>query len=75
MAENGVEVKSWFLSSSSTFSFRCQDGRSHTQDLVKLFADAPQSVTITIMPAFIYQHLIKKIGSFKKDMDRGIPEL
>jgi len=45
------------------------------EDLVKIIADAPTSVTLTIMPVFIYKHLIKSIGSsMKKHMDRSIPE-
>jgi len=44
-------------------------------DVVKIIADAPVSVTLTIMPTFIFKHLIKSIGSgLKKHMDRSMPE-
>lgn len=44
------------------------------EEVVKIFADAPVSVTITIMPAFIFRHLAKNIGSLKKYMDHSIPD-
>lgn len=44
------------------------------QDVEKMFAEAPQSITVTIMPKFIYEHIIKKVGSLKKEMDRSVPE-
>lgn len=45
------------------------------EDIVKIFAHAPSSITLTIMPTFIFQHLIKSIGSnLKKHMDRSIPD-
>jgi len=46
------------------------------KDLLQLLREAPRSVTLTIMPSFVYEHLVKKIGSkeLKKLMDRGIPD-
>eukprot|EP00048_Salpingoeca_helianthica_P022231 m.17146 g.17146 ORF g.17146 m.17146 type:complete len:283 (-) comp7052_c0_seq1:238-1086(-) len=44
------------------------------QEVERIFADAPQSITVTIMPKFIFDHIMKKIGSLKKEMDRSVPE-
>jgi syntenin-1 len=30
------------------------------KEVKKIIADAPQIVTITIMPSFLYEHMIKK---------------
>ncbi|EGD77435.1 syndecan binding protein [Salpingoeca rosetta] len=45
--------------------------------IVSVIKESPPSVTLTIMPTFIYNHLIKKIGSslIKKYMDHTIPEI
>lgn len=44
------------------------------EETAKIIGDIPTSVTITIMPTFIYRHLAKSLGSLKKYMDRSIPE-
>lgn len=44
-------------------------------EIVKICADCPASLTLTIMPTFIFKHLFKSIGSsLKKHMDRSVPE-
>ena len=30
------------------------------KDMAQVFADSPRTVTITIMPSFIYDHMMKK---------------
>jgi syntenin-1 len=44
--------------------------------ILQIIAEAPRSVTLTIMPSFVYNHLIKNIGfkRIKEFMDHGIPE-
>lgn len=46
-------------------------------DTIKILQAVPRSVTLTIMPTCIFEHLIKSIGSkrLKECMDRAIPEL
>lgn len=46
------------------------------KELLQLIRESPRSVTLTIMPCFVYDHLVKKIGSkeLKKLMDRGVPD-
>eukprot|EP00117_Sycon_ciliatum_P042206 scpid81209/ scgid3337/ Syntenin-1; Scaffold protein Pbp1; Syndecan-binding protein 1 len=44
-------------------------------DISKIFAVSLPSVTITIMPDFLYNHMVKHIGSLKKYMDHSIPEI
>lgn len=44
-------------------------------EILQIIAEAPRSVTLTIMPSFVYNHLVKNIG-FKKIkgfMDHGVP--
>jgi len=44
-------------------------------EILQIIGEAPRSVTLTIMPSFVYNHLIKNIG-FKKIkgfMDHGVP--
>ncbi|XP_013398172.1 syntenin-1 [Lingula anatina] len=47
---------------------------SETRDI---FAAAPRTVTVTIMPSFIYEHIVKCMGSslVKKLMDHSIPDI
>jgi len=47
------------------------------EEIQRILSESPQSVTLTIMPNFIFSHLIKGIGfsSLKKYMDHSIPEL
>jgi syntenin-1 len=40
-----------------------------------LFDASSRTVTITIMPAFVYKHMVAKMGSLKKYMDHSVPEL
>lgn len=46
------------------------------EEVLRIMQDAPRSVTMTVMPSFIFQHMIKKIGfsKIKKYMDHSIPE-
>jgi syntenin-1 len=46
------------------------------KELLQLIREAPRSVTLTIMPTFVYDHLITKMSSkdLKKMMDRGVPD-
>ncbi|XP_065192304.1 syntenin-1-like [Sycon ciliatum] len=43
-------------------------------DIEKVFVAAPRTTTITLMPHFVYDHIIKNIGSLKKYMDHSVPE-
>lgn len=46
------------------------------EQLHRILQEAPRSITLTIMPAFVYKHLIKNIG-FKRIrayMEHGVPE-
>lgn len=47
------------------------------KDIVKIIDEAGQTVTITILPSFLYEHMIKSIGSslIKKFMDHSIPDV
>lgn len=46
------------------------------KDIAKIFDESPRTVTITIMPKFIYDHLMKNMGkSLKKSMDHSIPDV
>ncbi|EDQ92470.1 uncharacterized protein MONBRDRAFT_17135 [Monosiga brevicollis MX1] len=47
------------------------------EEIQKIFAASPRSVTVTILPTFVYKHLIQKVGSslIKKYMDHSVPEL
>lgn len=46
------------------------------KEIAKIFADSPRTVTITIMPKFIYDHLMKNMGSsLRKSMDHSIPDV
>jgi len=47
------------------------------KEIVSFIQASPPSVTVTVMPLFIYTHLVKKIGSslIKKYMDHSVPEL
>lgn len=44
--------------------------------VIKIIQDSPMTVTITIIPSFVYKHLIKNIGyrRIKEYMDHSIPE-
>eukprot|EP00049_Salpingoeca_infusionum_P017098 m.351742 g.351742 ORF g.351742 m.351742 type:complete len:337 (+) comp16337_c0_seq1:95-1105(+) len=45
--------------------------------LLQIIQEAPPTVTLTIMPKYIYKHLMTKIGrsTIRKYMDHSIPEL
>jgi syntenin-1 len=47
------------------------------KDIKALFDASERSVTITIVPSFIYEHIMKSIGSslVKKHMDHSIPDV
>lgn len=44
--------------------------------ILKIMQDSPRSITLTIMPSFVYNHLIKNIGfkRIKEFMEHGVPE-
>lgn len=46
------------------------------KEIADIFGESPRTVTITIMPKFIYDHMIKNMGSsLKKQMDHSIPDV
>ena len=46
------------------------------KDALAIIQAAPQTITVTISPIFVYKHLVAKIGfnKIKKWMDHGVPE-
>ncbi|XP_065834983.1 syntenin-1-like [Oscarella lobularis] len=45
------------------------------KDIHALFDLAPRTCTVTIMPVFVYQHMVKSLGNLKKYMDHSVPEI
>lgn len=47
------------------------------KQIIEVIRASPPSVTVTVMPNFIYEHLVKKIGNslIKKYMDHSVPEI
>jgi syntenin-1 len=47
------------------------------KEIKAIFDGIPRTVTITIIPSFVYDHIMKNIGSslVKKHMDHSIPDL
>jgi syntenin-1 len=47
------------------------------KEIKAVFDSIPRTVTITIIPSFVYDHIMKNIGSslIKKHMDHSIPDL
>lgn len=47
------------------------------KEIKAIFDSIPRTVTITIIPSFVYDHIMKNIGSslVKKHMDHSIPDL
>lgn len=46
------------------------------KEIGEIFAESPHTVTVTIMPKFIYDHMMKNMGSsLKKQMDHSIPDV
>jgi len=47
------------------------------KDIAKILSDADRSITLTIMPSFIYSHMVKCMseGLVKKLMDHSIPDI
>lgn len=46
------------------------------KQISEIFAESPRTVTITFMPNFVYDHLMKNMGStLKKQMDHSIPDV
>jgi syntenin-1 len=46
------------------------------KEIAKIFDESPRTITITIMPKFIYDHLMKNMGkSLRKSMDHSIPDV
>ena len=47
------------------------------KEIKAIFDSIPRTVTITIIPSFVYDHMMKSIGSslVKKHMDHSIPDL
>eukprot|EP00051_Salpingoeca_urceolata_P010460 m.127890 g.127890 ORF g.127890 m.127890 type:complete len:321 (-) comp16719_c2_seq1:252-1214(-) len=45
-------------------------------EVLRVMKESPRSVTMTVMPSFVFKHLVKKIGykHIKKYMDHSIPE-
>lgn len=46
------------------------------KELLQMIRECTRSVTLTIMPSFVYEHLITKMSTkdLKKMMDRGVPD-
>lgn len=46
------------------------------KEITKIIANAAQVVTVTIMPTFLYDHMMKKLSSsmVKDKMDHSIPD-
>jgi hypothetical protein len=40
------------------------------KDLLQILREAPRSVTLTIMPTFLYEYLVKKYVSINRRMSR-----
>lgn len=46
------------------------------KDIGEIFSESPRTLTITFMPAFIYDHMMKNMGSsLRKQMDHSIPDV
>lgn len=46
------------------------------KQVAEVFDQSPRTVTITIMPNFVYEHLMKNMGSsLKKQMDHSVPDV
>jgi syntenin-1 len=47
------------------------------KEIKAIFESCDRTVTITILPSFIYEHIMKSIGSslVKKHMDHSIPDV
>lgn len=47
------------------------------EEILRILKEAERSVTLTIMPSFVYEHLIKSVGSkrLQQFQDHSIPEL
>lgn len=46
------------------------------KDIGDIFSESPRTITITFMPAFVYEHMMKNMGSsLKKQMDHSIPDV
>jgi len=47
------------------------------KDISKILSEADRSMTITIMPSFIYEHMVKCMSNslVKKMMDHSVPDL
>lgn len=46
------------------------------KEITKIIGDAGRVVTITIMPTFLYDHMMKKLSAsmLKDKMDHSIPD-
>lgn len=46
------------------------------KEITKIMASAGQVVTITIMPSFLFDHMMKKLSAslVKEKMDHSIPD-
>jgi syntenin-1 len=46
------------------------------KQIAAIFAESPRTVTITIMPKFIYSHMVGRLSSgLKKMMDHSVPDV
>lgn len=46
------------------------------KEIAEVFAQSPRTVTITIMPKFVYDHMVSRLGSgLRKMMDHSIPDV
>lgn len=46
------------------------------KEITKIINNAPRVVTITVMPTFLYDHMMKKLSTsmVKDKMDHSIPD-
>ena len=46
-------------------------------DILKIIQESARSITLTILPVFVFDHLTKNIGwkDMRANMDRSVPEL
>lgn len=46
------------------------------KEITKIIGSAPQCVTVTIMPTFLYDHMMKKLSTsmLRDKMDHSIPD-
>jgi len=47
------------------------------KDISKILSESDRSITLTVIPSFIYSHMVKCMsdGLMKKHMDHSIPDI